>query len=219
MQNRDAANKNFMSKIVPVIFLNFYRGTTYSSTLLYFYIWKQLSRKFYRRHDNPLATIVATADSGKRDSRFRARNESGERILVTSSIILRGMSQSISVPAPFVTRRTPSLSFHFAFQRVYGFPGDFPPPFQASLLCTARNSANDLTPLPPHRRLLPAIPPLKATTFSYPKSLGLKRLLARVPSPLIAAIARQLVTKVSWHAREYGRTLFIGADNTKGKFS
>lgn len=48
------------------------------------------------------------------------------------------------------THNTSSPSFHFAFH-ITGvrIPRRFSAPsFQASLLCTARNSANDLTPLP-----------------------------------------------------------------------
>lgn len=66
-------------------------------------------------------------------------------MLVTSSIISVAMSQFLSRNlAPPCCGPASSLVSYTERNRVSGFPGGFPPPFQASLLCTARNSANDL---------------------------------------------------------------------------
>lgn len=167
MQNQGAKNNNFITKVVPVIFLNFYRRTTTSIFICESNCPRDCIGGTIILPSFPFFIQLATIGSRRRDSRFRARNESGERILVTSSIILRGMSQPIPIPAPLATRRTPSPSFHFAFH-ITGvrIPRRFSAPFQASLLCTARNSANDLTPRPAVP--FPAIPPLEATAFSYP---------------------------------------------------
>lgn len=65
IQNRGATNKNFMSKIVPVIFLNFYRGTTYSS-IVFLYLEAVIQKILSEARQSPrsrLATIVATTDS------------------------------------------------------------------------------------------------------------------------------------------------------------
>lgn len=75
---------------------------------------------------------------------FDARKRIG-RMLVTSSIISVAMSQFLSRNlAPPCCGPASSLVSYTERNRVSGFPGGFPPPFQASLLCTARNSANDL---------------------------------------------------------------------------
>lgn len=129
-----------MSKIVPVIFLNFYRGTTYSS-IVFLYLKAVIQKILSGARQSP-PHLDSQRSSRRRiagDSRFRARNESEERILVTSSIILRGMSQSIPVPAPLATRRTPSLSFHFAFH-ITGvrIPRRFSAPF-SSLIAMHRS--------------------------------------------------------------------------------
>lgn len=59
--------------------------------------------------------------------------------------------------------------------RVSGFPGGFPPPFQASLLCTARNSANDLC--------TPNIQPTFRSETAYRGPLDLKY---SIPEPRIS---------------------------------
>jgi len=101
------------------------------------------------------------SNRASRDERFRARNESGERIVTSSIILLRHESviPACPVPPPPLPRpgeRDTRPPFHSAL-RITGvrIPRRFPgPPFQASLLCTARNSANDLTH--PRRPLLPS---------------------------------------------------------------
>lgn len=69
-----------------------------------------------------------------------------------------GCHESVSVPEPGLPPPSccgPASSFvsYMKRNRVSGFPGGFPPPFQASLLCTARNSANDLCTPNIHGRL------------------------------------------------------------------